>query len=192
MWIWLISVQMHWAWQKYVWKIFCFKCSPDTFQNVFGHCPDTVQTLSRSCLDIIWLIFKACFNFSCGLIQRLSVWTRSVHCTDTVRTLSRKKILSSYSLTYFYGLFLTFPAGGWVAGSIGTSGTSAQLGTGLSLAKNIQWSPLWINFAYRIEIAHLLPERSARWEDHFLQTWPLLSGTLDKTKISFSKSRFSK
>ena len=30
-----------------------------------------------------------------------------------------------------------------------------------------------------IKIAHLLPERSAHRDDHFLQTWPLLSGALD-------------
>ena len=45
--------------------------------------------------------------------------------------------------------------------------------------KNIQWSPLWIIFKGKIKIAHLLPERSAHQDDHFLQTWPLLSGALD-------------
>ena len=36
--------------------------------------------------------------------------------------------------------------------------------------KIIQWSPLWIIFKGKIEIAHLLPERSAHQDDHFLQT----------------------
>ena len=31
----------------------------------------------------------------------------------------------------------------------------------------------------KMKIAHLLPERSAHRDDHFLQTWPLLSGALD-------------
>ena len=45
--------------------------------------------------------------------------------------------------------------------------------------KILQWSPLWIIFKGKIKIAHLLPERSAHQDDHFLQTWPLLSGALD-------------
>ena len=36
--------------------------------------------------------------------------------------------------------------------------------------KIIQWSPLWINFKGKIEIVHLLPERSACRDDNFLQT----------------------
>ena len=36
--------------------------------------------------------------------------------------------------------------------------------------KIIQWSPLWIIFKGKIKIAHLLPERSTRQGDHFLQT----------------------
>ena len=33
--------------------------------------------------------------------------------------------------------------------------------------KIIQWSPIWIIFKGEIEIAHLLPERSARQDDNF-------------------------
>ena len=36
--------------------------------------------------------------------------------------------------------------------------------------KIIQWSPLWINFKGKTKIVNLLPERSARRDDHFLQT----------------------
>ena len=46
------------------------------------------------------------------------------------------------------------------------------------LKKIIQWSPLLIIFKGKIKIAHLLPEQSAHQDDHFLQTWPLLSGAL--------------
>ena len=47
------------------------------------------------------------------------------------------------------------------------------------LKKIIQWSPLLIIFKGKIKIAHLLPEQSAHQDDHFLQTWPFLSGALD-------------
>ena len=36
--------------------------------------------------------------------------------------------------------------------------------------KIIQWSPLWINFKGKIKIAYLLPERSVRRDDQFMQT----------------------
>ena len=71
--------------KKCVYKNFCFKYFPDTFQTLSGHCPDTVwtlsghcpdtvQTLSRHCLDIVWLISKACFNFSCGWVGGWINW----------------------------------------------------------------------------------------------------------------------
>ena len=47
------------------------------------------------------------------------------------------------------------------------------------IEKKLQWSPLWIIFKGKIKIAQLLPERSAHQDDHFLKTWPLLSGALD-------------
>ena len=58
--------------------------------------------------------------------------------------------------------------------------------------KFIQWSPFWIIFKGKIKIAYLLPEQSVHRDDHFLQTWPLLSGALDKKFFPFSKSRFWK
>ena len=41
------------------------------------------------------------------------------------------------------------------------------------------------HFQGKIKIAHLLPEGSAHQDDHFLQTWPLLSGALgfDNIKV---------
>ena len=45
--------------------------------------------------------------------------------------------------------------------------------------KNPPMVPLWIIFKGKIKIAHLLPEWSALQDDHFLQSWPLLSGVLD-------------
>ena len=36
--------------------------------------------------------------------------------------------------------------------------------------KIIQWSPLWIIFKGKMEIAHLLTEQSAHRDNHFLQT----------------------
>ena len=38
-----------------------------------------------------------------------------------------------------------------------------------------------------IKIAHLLPEQSAHQDDHFLQTWSILSGALDKNFFSILK-----
>ena len=38
------------------------------------------------------------------------------------------------------------------------------------IEKIIQWSPLWIIFKIKIKIAHLLPERSARQDNHILKT----------------------
>ena len=65
------------------------------------------------------------------------------------------------------------------------------------LEKSSNGPPLWIIFKEKIRIAHLLPERSARQDDHFLQTLPLLSIALDKffshLKIAFLKmGRLSK
>ena len=46
--------------------------------------------------------------------------------------------------------------------------------------KNCSNGPPFGSFSRgKIKMAHLLPERSARREDHFLQTWSLLSGALD-------------
>ena len=45
-------------------------------------------------------------------------------------------------------------------------------------------------FKGKIKIAHLLPEQSAQQDDHFLKTWPLLSGALDWKIFPFKKSRF--
>ena len=40
----------------------------------------------------------------------------------------------------------------------------------LEWKKIMQWSPLWIIFKGKIEIAHLLQEQSVHQDDHFLQT----------------------
>ena len=45
-----------------------------------------------------------------------------------------------------------------------------SLNSALEWKKIIRWSPLWIIFKGKIKIARLLPERSARQYDHFLQT----------------------
>ena len=42
---------------------------------------------------------------------------------------------------------------------------------------------LWMILKGKIEIAHLLPEWSARREDYFLKTWPCFSNSDDEKKF---------
>ena len=47
------------------------------------------------------------------------------------------------------------------------------------IEKNHPMVPPLDHFQGKNKSNHLLPERSVHQDDHFLQTWPLLSGTLD-------------